>query len=408
MLAEPLLLERDHSGAKCSGKALLLLALLIGLGLAIIVSTQEHVLESGTTLAFLASAPGLQGTVPGFARARASPAMSSSFGAWSHSRSQGLMTQDRASGRLRGVQAYASSNDEPYDMAILSKRIAELKEREDGPSDLSGNDKTELKNRMTSIAMAVLKNRMSLPSNDMAILEKRMGAMQERQAGMLNITVSDTIPLPGQRITLTLPCTDNQVHVLDRIGVLGIWPPESGKVLPLGTEMKVTAVSVVPRGVQVELMGIRRFQVEGDLPNPDGLFAIAHVEFIADSPLGDKDEVTPAALIKSNALGPLVDEWIELVREGGFEQQPLHVSTILSELGPIPPVMEPARRAMWVCALVNPTPALGVANEVRPALLTAQNNAEMLSVATYALTSSIETLKRRIDMAEQPPRSLDP
>lgn len=395
VLAEPLLQERSHGGARCSKKVVSFLALLIGLGFAVVASTQRNVLESGITMAYLGSAPGLQRTVPGFPGIRTSPAKSFVFGAWQHS--QGRVTQNQVPGRLRRVQAQVSSNDMPDDASILQKRIAEMREREDASSALSSSDMAELTNRIDRLQKS--QDMSDLGSNDMATLQKRMAALGERQVGVLNITVSDSIPLPAQRITLKVPWSVD-FRVGDTVGVVGIWPPESGQLLPLGTEMEIVGLSGSAynrMGVQLELMGIRRFQLDGELQMQEGGSTQARVEFISDSPLGDADEVTPATLMKSSALGPLVEEWTQLVRNGHFEKFAGQVSNILSQLGPMPPAMEPARRAIWVAALVNPTPSdgLSVAYEVRPAMLMAHNNAEMVSLATYALTTSIEILKRR-------------
>ena len=92
-------------------------------------------------------------------------------------------------------------------------------------------------------------------------------------------------------------------------------------------------------------------------------------------------------------LEELVDEWTGLVRMGGFERQPDQLQLIRSHIGPMPPPEEPARRAVWVGALINPIPALGVAYEIRPALLMARDTHGMLKVATDGITLSIERLR---------------
>ena len=42
------------------------------------------------------------------------------------------------------------------------------------------------------------------------------------------------------------------------------------------------------------------------------------------------------------------------------------INLILAHLGPMPPGDHPRERAMWVAALINPIPALGVSLEIRP------------------------------------------
>lgn len=44
---------------------------------------------------------------------------------------------------------------------------------------------------------------------------------------------------------------------------------------------------------------------------------------------------------------------------------------------------------MWVAALINPLPALGVAMEIRPAVLQASSAAGALAVVTSGIQSSI-------------------
>ena len=131
--------------------------------------------------------------------------------------------------------------------------------------------------------------------------------------------------------------------------------------------------------------------MQGQPWEEDGL-ALGNVEYcLSESPA---EELTPEVLAASKALGALVEDWKALVVGGGFERQPDQIDLILSHLGPMPPPMEAAQRATWVCALVNPIPALGVAYEVRPALLMARNTAEMLEVATQGITTSIDRLKQ--------------
>ena len=63
-------------------------------------------------------------------------------------------------------------------------------------------------------------------------------------------------------------------------------------------------------------------------------------------------------------------------------------------MGPMPARASKARRAAWVAALINPIPALGVAYEIRPALLMARDTLTMLTVATEGIRLSIERLRQ--------------
>ena len=90
-----------------------------------------------------------------------------------------------------------------------------------------------------------------------------------------------------------------------------------------------------------------------------------------------------------------MSEWKTLVREGGHERRKGQRELIESHLGPMPPAREPARVAAWVAALINPIPALGVAYEIRPALLMARDTEGMLRVARDGIVTSIERLRPR-------------
>ena len=62
---------------------------------------------------------------------------------------------------------------------------------------------------------------------------------------------------------------------------------------------------------------------------------------------------------------------------------------IKSHLGEFPDVKSFAKRAVWVCSYINPIPSLGVAYEIRPALLMAPTVGDMLRIAKAGLELSI-------------------
>ena len=97
----------------------------------------------------------------------------------------------------------------------------------------------------------------------------------------------------------------------------------------------------------------------------------------------------------SEALAPLVEEWKTLVRDGGFERR-RSARTHREPHRSHAPAEEAARRAIWVASLINPIPALGVAYEIRPALLMARDTRGMLKVATDGITLSIKNLQSQI------------
>jgi hypothetical protein len=84
----------------------------------------------------------------------------------------------------------------------------------------------------------------------------------------------------------------------------------------------------------------------------------------------------------------LIDRWIELATEN--EKKPGQIARLLEQIGEIPPPEEPTERALWVGALINPIPAMGVAMEVRPQLLIAKKAEDRVQLALDGILKSIK------------------
>ena len=92
-------------------------------------------------------------------------------------------------------------------------------------------------------------------------------------------------------------------------------------------------------------------------------------------------------------IGDLASEWEETVKVTGRERFPGQLRGIVHDLGcSIPDA--PNARALWVAALINPLPALGVALEIRPAVLTARTTSRRLLLAQQGLRDSIDRMRR--------------
>ena len=91
-------------------------------------------------------------------------------------------------------------------------------------------------------------------------------------------------------------------------------------------------------------------------------------------------------------LGDLAEEWATLVRATNRERVPGQLDAIQASLGAMPEALN--ARAVHIAALVNPLPALGVALEIRPAVLTARTTSRRLSMAEDGLRDSIRRLQR--------------
>ena len=96
------------------------------------------------------------------------------------------------------------------------------------------------------------------------------------------------------------------------------------------------------------------------------------------------------ALVRDGAAGgPLAG----LVQACGLERQPGHLEGVLELLGPAPPPSRPGALALWLAALLNPIPPLGVAPELRPRVLLSPSPDERLAVVYAGLARSLAHLE---------------
>lgn len=117
--------------------------------------------------------------------------------------------------------------------------------------------------------------------------------------------------------------------------------------------------------------------------------------------------ITPEQIISaSHSLKELFLEWEQLVRTTGRERFPGHLDGVLRDMGAaaaaaaaadldsMPDTDAPNARALWIAGVMNPTPALGVALEIRPSVLTARSTERRLVLADQGLRDSISRLQR--------------
>lgn len=161
----------------------------------------------------------------------------------------------------------------------------------------------------------------------------------------------------------------------------------------------------------------RRFVVEGEVTKTEGGWTEAQVTFL-DSSQEEEEELqqfskpssgmydeggndrmslaraiskckqftSPNLNMKNGAS--LVERWIELAKEN--ERHPGQIERLLGQLGDIPPEHEPTERALWVGALINPLPSMGVAMEIRPKLLVSKKAEERVEIALDGMLKSIK------------------
>ena len=230
------------------------------------------------------------------------------------------------------------------------------------------------------------------------------------------------------------------------LGMLGMARLSSGGMVSLKTGVEVEIVQMDKAEVSstmsatssgggdggeepwdISLRAGRRFIIEGDVEKTEEGWTMAAVSFLdssseeenevkqfskpstAEQNSSDRSSTTttgdrlslaraisncrqftePNMNMKDNAS--LVDRWIELAKQN--ERHPGQIDTLLKQLGTIPPEHEPSERALWVGALINPLPSMGVAIEIRPALLVSKRAEERVQVALDGIFKSIRHME---------------
>mmetsp|Transcript_10221 Transcript_10221/g.22721 ORF Transcript_10221/g.22721 Transcript_10221/m.22721 type:complete len:206 (-) Transcript_10221:1406-2023(-) len=127
---------------------------------------------------------------------------------------------------------------------------------------------------------------------------------------------------------------------------------------------------------------------------------------------GSEDDATSDAIAKATYLIPLIEQWLSLAsdqmtydnvdvvagtrRKSGEPGLRVNASALIrkvqQELGPMPSPECPTAFAVWGAALLNPLPALGVATEIRGAVLEAEGAERKLGVLERGLIKSINNL----------------
>jgi Lon protease-like protein len=254
-------------------------------------------------------------------------------------------------------------------------------------------------------------------SSFMESLRSRVAEVQDRDNKMPLVVLDSMLPRQVLKIQVNNPllmelvrdCLQNENPFF---GMLGLARLRSGEQVHLksGVEVKIGNPEFVvsdetSSGIRVELRAGRRFTIQGEVDNAGGGWTEARVKFL-ESKEEEEEEITkgkdrfsvaraismakeftsPNLNMKDNKS--LIDTWIDLAKEN--ERAPGQIDELLEQLGEIPPVEEPSELAFWVGALINPLPALGVALEVRPALLTAKKAEQRVQVALDGILRSIK------------------
>ena len=92
----------------------------------------------------------------------------------------------------------------------------------------------------------------------------------------------------------------------------------------------------------------------------------------------------------------LFQQWEEYIVQNRWERHTNQLQDVKSILGTMPSAQEQRRLAIWVAAAINPLPPLGVAREIRPAVLAvARYPTRQLQIVKKALDESIQLVQHK-------------
>lgn len=250
------------------------------------------------------------------------------------------------------------------------------------------------------------------------VLARRL-ASQQAQSARVTVVLIDCL-VPRQRLELQFgpPVSTGLIRARERGDIIAVvgGNRRDGTVLRRGVEARIEslskyrasngffashAMSAEGGGGQVQgyqavdasLVAGRRLEIvesewDSDWPPGKPIFS-ATARWLQEDPMPVAE-----AILLSEQLEPLVNEWVELVRDGKRERSTGQMAGVLADLGPFCEVESVDDRAFWVAGLLNPLPALGVAVEIRPIMLQATDSLYRVKLAHMGLTNSIERMKR--------------
>lgn len=247
----------------------------------------------------------------------------------------------------------------------------------------------------------------------MGSLRSRIEQLEDR-ATKLPLVVLDAM-LPRQVMEIQFDNTVLVALIRARIseetpyfGMLGMSRLVTGQQVNLMSGVVVQIVGkpkfMKDGTLNLELRGDRRFRVDGEVEKSAQGWVEGRVkyhdaaqeeeaeakgadQFAVARAISAADVLTTPLADAEGELSP-VDRWVQLARKN--EREAGQIDRLLGDLGEIPPAMEPSERAFWVGALINPLPAMGVAMEIRPALLTARTAEERVRISIDGILRSIK------------------
>jgi Lon protease-like protein len=251
----------------------------------------------------------------------------------------------------------------------------------------------------------------------MASLLTRVRQVNDRETKLPLVVLDSMLPRQVLKISVSNPLFMDLVRTRIKqetpwFGMLGLARVATGESVLMKSGVQVDIVgkpAVVYGGLQLELRGSRRFRIVGEVETSSAGWTEGRVEFQSDGDgtssaslngigemLTPSDAFTEIELAKTRTkarpLESLVKQWIQLARTK--ERHPGQIDQLLVDLGSMPDSQDqPTNVAFWVGALINPIPAMGVALEIRPALLTATTAEERIDIALIGIQRSIRHMQ---------------
>jgi len=255
----------------------------------------------------------------------------------------------------------------------------------------------------------------------MASLQRRMDEVNQKDT-TLPLVVLDSM-LPRQVLNITVQNGLLMELVRTRLqeetpslGMVGNAKLAGGQIVTLksGVEVEFIGKPVMTEDgkLKVTLRGARRFRVmEDTIETTAEGWTTATIKYlnstVDDTAEASSNNVNPMSISRAMQMAreftdpnfslegdksqSLVDRWLELARQK--ERTPGQIDQLLLELGPMPNSKMPTECAMWVGALINPIPALGVALEIRPKLLIASSAEARTKIALDGIWNSIRRME---------------
>ncbi|CAL1147012.1 unnamed protein product [Cladocopium goreaui] len=221
----------------------------------------------------------------------------------------------------------------------------------------------------------------AVSEDDMKVLRDRIDELKKHP--LLPIIMVDSM-LPGQRLVFS--ASNPELEDLAEEGLVGVIGPQRSGGSVVGVSAKLSKLSGSRSG-EWELKAEHVFKVVSEAQR-EGTITRAKVEFL-------HEEVKEEDVLLAEALVPLIEEWTNTLVENQAERYEGQLQDILKDLGQMPPPTMADKLAMWAAALVNPLPALGVALEIRPAVLQADSLQERILIVRRGIRGSIEHVSGR-------------